>query len=221
LSLIVIEGVYAVSVNVTKANSIKLAQTDYPIHDLLRQRWSPRAFDSRPVEAEKLRSVLEAARWSASGGNLQPWGFLVATQAEPENFNQMVSCLSEGNVPWASQAPVLMITVAQLNRPSGHPNRTAFYDVGLAVQNLVVQATALGLYAHQMGGFSPDKAREFFAIPAGYDAVTMLALGYQGDPASLGERNREGEFAPRTRRPLTEFVFGAKWGEVAAVLKDA
>ncbi len=209
------------SVNVAQVNAIKLAQTDYPIHDLLRQRWSPRAFAARPVEDEKLRSVLEAARWSASGGNLQPWAFLVATQAEPENFHQMVSCLSEGNVPWASQAPVLMITVAQLNRPNGQPNRTAFYDVGLAVQNLVIQATALGLYAHQMGGFSPDKARELFAIPTSHDAVTMLALGYQGDPANLGERNRESEFAPRARRPLTEFVFGDKWGEVAPVLKNA
>lgn len=207
------------SVTVTQVNTIKLAQTNESIHDLLRQRWSPRAFAARPVEPEKLRSVLEAARWSASGGNLQPWAFLVATQAEPENFSRMVSCLTEGNVPWASQAPVLMITVAQLNRPNGHPNRTAFYDVGLAVQNLVIQATALGLHAHQMGGFSPDKARQLFAIPEGYDAVTMIALGYQGDPAGLGEKNRESELTPRTRRPLTEFVFGDKWGEVAEMLK--
>lgn len=203
------------STRASEANQIKVAQSDYPIHELLRQRWSPRAFAPRPVELEKLASVLEAARWSASGGNLQPWSFIVATQEQTEPFAHMVSCLLEGNVPWASKAPVLMITVAQLNRPNGQPNRTAYYDLGLAVQNLTVQAMALGLYLHQIGGFSPDKARELFAIPAGHDAVTMVALGYQGDPDGLAERNRESELTPRVRRPMREFVFGRQWGEVA------
>lgn len=207
--------------SVLEANRIKLALSDYSIHDLLRQRWSPRAFAPQMVEPEKLCSLLEAARWSASGGNLQPWSFLLATQEQAEPFARMVSCLSEGNVPWASQAPVLMIAVARLNRPNGQPNRSAYYDLGLAVQNLSVQATALGLYLHQMGGFSPDKARELFAIPEGYDAVTMIALGYQGDPAALSEKNRESELTPRTRRPLHEFVYGERWGEVAPLLRDS
>lgn len=196
-----------------KANAIKQAQADYPIHDLVRARWSPRAFAPQAVEAEKLQSVLEAARWSASGGNMQPWAFLLARkEQEPTSFAQMVSCLMEGNVPWASQAPVLGIAVASLYRRPEVLNRHAFHDVGMALQNLALQALTLDLYVHLMGGFSADKARELFAIPPEYDAITMFALGYQGDPESLPERQREGELAARTRRPLREFVFGERWG---------
>ena len=197
----------------------KQAKSDYPIHPLLRDRWSPRAFAPRPVETEKLRTILEAARWSASGGNLQPWAFIIAQQrAEPDAFARMVACLAEGNAPWAAQASVLGITVASLYRRPDVLNRHAWHDVGLATQNLVIQATALDLHVHLMGGFSADKAREAFAIPPEYEAVTMFALGYLGDPNSLSERNRESEGAPRTRRPLAEFVFSERWGESAALL---
>ena len=201
-----------------KANAIKQAQADYPIHDLVRARWSPRAFAPQAVEAEKLQSVLEAARWSASGGNMQPWSFLLARkEQEPTSFAQMVSCLTEGNVPWASQAPVLGIAVASLYRRPEMLNRHAFHDVGMALQNLVLQALTLDLYVHLMGGFSADKARELFAIPPEYDAITMFAIGYQGDPESLPERQREGELAARTRRPLREFVFGERWGVTSSL----
>lgn len=202
-----------------KVINIKQAQTDYPIHEVLRARWSPRAFAAKPVEAEKLQSVLEAARWSASGGNMQPWAFLIARKdQEPTSFSQMVSCLSEGNVPWASQAPVLGIAVASLFRRPDVRNRHAFHDVGMALQSLAIQATALNLYAHFMGGFSPDKARELFAIPEDHEAATMFALGYLGDPETLAERQRDSEVAARTRRPLTEFVFGERWGVTSLLL---
>ncbi len=199
--------------------SHKQAKTNYPIHPLLRDRWSPRAFASRSVETAKLCTVLEAARWSASGGNLQPWAFIIAQQdQEPAAFARMVACLGEGNAPWASQAPVLGITVAGLYRRPDLLNRHAWHDVGLATQNLVTQATALDLYVHLMGGFSADKAREAFAIPPEYEAVTMFALGYLGDPSTLNDRQRESEAAPRTRRPLAEFVFSERWGESAPLL---
>ncbi len=201
--------------------AIKQAAADAPIHALLKQRWSPRAFDQRPVEVEKLQTLLEAARWSASGGNMQPWAFLVARRdQEADAFARMVDCLSEGNVPWASQAPVLGITVASLYRRPDVLNRHAFHDVGLATQNLAIQATALDLHLHLMGGFSPDKARSNFAIPDDYDAVTMFALGYLGDPSYLSERQQESERAARTRRPLQEFVFSNRWGESAALLTE-
>ena len=201
-----------------QANAIKVAQADYPIHDLVRARWSPRAFAPQAVEAEKLQSVLEAARWSASGGNMQPWSFLLARkEQEPTSFAQMVSCLTEGNVPWASQAPVLGIAVASLYRRPEVLNRHAFHDVGMALQNLAIQALTLDLYVHFMGGFSPDKARELFAIPPEHEAATMFAIGYQGDPEILPERQREGELAARTRRPLREFVFGERWGVTSSL----
>lgn len=206
--------------NVVDLNEIKSAQTDYPIHELLQKRWSPRAYAAQPVEVEKLQSVLEAARWSASGGNLQPWAFIIATKAEqPETFAQMVGCLMEGNVPWASQAPVLGIAVAKLFRDPDKLNRHAFHDVGLALQNLVLQATALDLYVHMMGGFFHEKARTAFAIPTEYEAVTMFTLGYLGDPAALPETVQARELAQRIRRPLTEFVFTDRWGETSPLLR--
>jgi len=199
----------------------KQAQTDYPIHALLQARWSPRAFADQPVEDAKLQSVLEAARWSASGGNLQPWAFMIARKGQDAgSFAHMVSCLSEGNVPWASQAPVLGIAVASLFRRPEVRNRHAFHDVGMALQSLAIQATALGLYVHFMGGFAPDKARELFAIPEAYEAATMFALGYLGEPEALPERNRESELMPRTRRPLAEFVFSEAWGVTSSLLTD-
>lgn len=199
----------------------KAAKTTYPVHELIQTRWSPRAFDARSVEPDKLRTLLEAARWSASGSNLQPWAFIIARQAEePEAHARMVDCLMEGNVPWASKAPVLGITVANIYRKENVRNRHAYHDVGLATQNLAIQATALGLYLHLMGGFSPDKASEAFAIPEGFEPVTMFALGYLGDANTLSDRHRESEIAERTRRPLEEFVFTDHWGEVAPLLQD-
>lgn len=199
----------------------KQALTDYPIHDLLRQRWSPRAFDPRPVEPEKLQSVFEAARWSPSGGNLQPWSFIVGRKhVEPEIFDRLVSCLNEGNAPWASQAPVLGIGVANLLRRPEVPNRHAFHDLGMALQSMAIQGFALDLYTHFMGGFSADKARELFSIPADHEAVTMFALGYLGNPNDLAERHKEGELTERSRRPLQESLFGDRWGIPSTLLTE-
>ena len=195
----------------TDANVIKTATPDHPIHSLIADRWSPRAYADRPVAAEKLLSMLEAARWSASSGNGQPWSFLIATQEQPQAFADMVSCLMDGNVPWASKAPVLGLVVTALVRANGRPNRHAFYDAGLAMQNLSVQATALGLSLRQMGGFRPQTARAVFGIPETHEAVTMFALGYRGDPGQLAENYRAQEFSPRERRPLSEFVFSGEW----------
>src|SRR6266702_6198279 len=124
----------------------KLAETQYPIHDLLRRRWSPRAFSDRRVEPDKLRSLWEAARWAASSFNEQPWSFIVATRQKQEEHARLLSCLVEKNQQWARLAPVLMVSVAKLKfEKTGKPNRHAFHDVGLAMGNLLVEATALGL----------------------------------------------------------------------------
>lgn len=197
---------------------IKKAVTEYPVHPLIQERWSPRAFDARPVEIEKLRSLLEAARWAPSGGNGQPWHFLVGMHGS-NMHERLVEVIKEGNLPWAAQAPVLLLTVAKMTTSSGRPHTHAFHDVGLAVANLTFQAAALDLYVHQMGGFYPEKARTQFAIPDGYAPVTMVAIGYLGDPSQLDEKNRERELTARTRRPLSEFVFEGLWGETAHFVK--
>ncbi len=197
----------------------KLAETRYPIHDLLRKRWSPRAFSSRPVEPDKLRSLWEAARWAPSSYNEQPWSFIVATKEDEAEYAQLLSCLVEGNIQWAQHAPVLMVSVARLSfEEDGKPNRHAFHDVGQAVANLIVQATALGLVVHQMAGIFPDKIRELYGIPEGYEAVAGIALGYPGDPEILPERLRQRELAPRSRKPIQDFVFAGRWGRPSPIV---
>lgn len=181
------------------------------IHDLLRRRRSTRAFQTRPVEREKLQRLFEAARWAPSSSNEQPWRFIVATQDRPEEFSALLSTLGEGNRVWAQYAPVLVISVAKKLKGDGRDNRHAFYDVGQAVTSLILQAVEEGLLARQLGGFSPDKAREALNIPEGYEAVSVIALGYPGDPASLPEEVLVKEKTPRTRKPLSEIVFGGAW----------
>jgi len=192
----------------------KPADTQYPIHDLLRQRWSPRAFDARPIEQEKLRSLFEAARWAPSSYNEQPWRFIVANKDYEMEWNRLLACLVEGNRKWAYRAPVLILSVASLNfEGDSTPNRHAIHDTGLALENLVLQATALGLSAHQMAGFDVEKARADLKIPSGYEPVTMIAVGYPGDLAPLPDRLRERELQPRSRRPISEWTFSGQWGE--------
>ena len=193
----------------------KPAEAEHPIHDLIRERWSPRAFADRPVAQGTLHSVLEAARWAASAANQQPWSFVVATREDAEAHARMVSTLMEGNVRWAQHAPVLILVVAKLYERPGKEH-ISFYDVGMAVGNLVTQASHLGLVTHQMGGFHADTAREVLGIPAGYEPLAVIALGYPGDHEALPEDLRERELAPRSRKLQREFVFAGRWGEPLA-----
>ncbi len=194
----------------------KIAETQYQIEQLLKQRWSPLAFSEQNVEPEQLGSLLEAARWAASSYNEQPWSFILATKENPAEFERLLSCLAEGNQVWAKNAPVLMISVARLHfEKNGKENRHAFHDVGQAVSNLAVQATALGLYVHQMAGFDVPKARELYGIPEGYEAVTAIALGYGAEVETLPENLQQRELAPRVRKPLASFTFTGSWGQTA------
>jgi len=196
----------------------KLADTQYPVHDLIQKRWSPRAFSDRPVESEKLLSLLEAARWAPSSYNYQPWSFIVATKDDSSEYDRLLSILVEFNQGWAKQATVLIVAVAKVLNDDGKVNRHAFHDVGLAIENLTLQATALGLSVHQAGGFDVEKARVTYQIPEGYEPVTFVILGYAGDPQSLADGLRERELAPRVRKPLQEFVFTGQWGSVSPLL---
>jgi nitroreductase len=197
----------------------KVAQTAYPIHDSLQRRWSPRAFANRSIAPAELCRLFEAARWAPSSNNEQPWNFIVGTKSDEATYDRLFSCLNPGNQLWAGQAPVLMLSVAKLLFTDDQsPNRHAFHDVGLAVENLVVQATTMDIFVHQMAGFQVDKAREVFAIPTDYEPVAMIALGYLGDPHGLPVKLLARELAPRTRKPLEEFVFSGRWGERLPIL---
>lgn len=197
----------------------KPAPTQFPIHDLLARRWSPRAFDDRPIEAEKLKSLFEAARWAPSSNNEQPWRFVVASKEQGPAYERLLACLLEGNRTWAHRAPVLILSVASLNFEHGHtPNRHALHDTGLATENLVLQATALDLVAHQMAGFDVEKARADLKIPSGFEPVAMIAVGYPGDPGILPERLKQRELAVRERDHAAVFVFSGEWGQHSPLL---
>jgi nitroreductase len=135
------------------------------------------------------------------------------------SMRALLSCLRENNQQWASRAPVLMVSVAKLMfDANGQPNRHAFHDVGLAVANLITQATALGLYVHQMAGFYPDRVRELYGVPDGFEPVAGIVLGYLGDPTILPEDLQQRELAPRVRRPIESFVFQGAWGETSPLV---
>ena len=191
----------------------KRASTDYPIHELLAKRWSPYAFQDLPVPSDDLCSLFEAGRWAASSFNVQPWTYIVATQEHPDQFQQLLSCLIEFNQVWAKAAPILALGVVSLTfARNGQVNRAAVHDLGLAAGNLLVEATARGLFVHQMLGILPDRARQIFDIPEGFEAWTAIAIGYRGEPTGLPDALKERERLPRQRKPLGQFVFSGKWG---------
>jgi nitroreductase len=197
------------------------AINDHQIHPLIAQRWSPLAFDRKPVETEKLAQLFEAARWSASCFNDQPWTFIVATKDDTVNYQKLLDCLVPANVTWAQVAPVLGLVIAQKNfKRNGKPNAWGEYDAGQAAANLVLQATALNLVAHQMGGFDAAKAIATFNIPETAKPVAAIAIGYAGETSNLPTDLQERETAPRTRHPLSSFVFTGEWGSPASFISQ-
>ena len=194
----------------------KKANPAHPIHDLISRRWSPYGFDSRPVSEADLGSIFEAARWAPSSFNEQPWSFILATSADPDEFEKLLSCLIEPNQVWARSAPVLALGVAGTRfRRNDKPNRVAIHDLGLAAGNLSLEATSRGLVVHQMAGILVDRARTIYAVPQDHEVVTGIAIGYAGDPAGLPETLQGRDRSPRARKPLEEFVFTREWGAAA------
>lgn len=195
----------------------KIAHPDHPILPLIAERWSPYAFDPRPVEREKLLSCLEAARWAPSSYNEQPWTFILAERTDTAAFAQLVDCLAEGNRPWAKNAGVLMLTiVSKFFTKNGKPNRAAEHDIGLAAENMVLQAAALGLQGHQMIGIEPAKIRAAYKIPDSHEPLTAIALGYAAaaQPGTT-EQFAQRDLNPRGRKSLAEIVISSTWGHSA------
>jgi nitroreductase len=195
----------------------KDASTDLPIHELIRRRWSPRAFASTAVAPEILHRIFEAARWAPSGSNLQPWHFIVGFSGD-ETYKAIYSTLVEFNQLWASTAPVLLLSIAKETNSRNEPNASHKYDVGQSVAFMSIQAMDEGVYLHQMGGFDRELAGRLLNVPENYNVVTAVALGYPGNPDLLHENLKRLEYAPRVRKPLNEFVFTGKFGEKATFI---
>ena len=176
--------------------------------EVLTSRWSPRAFADRAVEQDTLAALFEAARWAPSCYNGQPWQFLLARRGVDAAYEPLFASLMSANQAWAASAPLLVLNVVQKNfTHNGKPNGWAWYDLGLAVGNLLAQATQLGLHVHQMAGFDPAQAHAALGLPGGHDAVAVMAIGY---PA--GKDGADKSPAKRERKPLPDFVHDGAWG---------
>lgn len=173
------------------------------------ERWSPRAFAHRDVSSADLKIIFEAARWAPSSFNEQPWRFFVGRRGS-ETYKKIGDALVPFNQAWALHAPVLILGIAKTHFSHNHsPNSYAMHDLGAAMALMTLQAAALGLATHQMAGFDWAKARESFEIPEAFAIGSVMALGYQGDPSTLGEHYQAQEQAPRTRKPLSDLVLSA------------
>lgn len=183
---------------------------EYAINDLIAKRHSPFAFDNRAVPDRDLLALLEAARWSASAGNEQPWSYIVAKREHAEQFEQMLGCVAEVNLSWAQQAGVLIVGCVRTTQPgTGVRYETAEHDLGLASANLVFEATARGIGVHQMTYIDREKLRALYRIPEDVKVLTMLAIGYE---------RHGGDAKRRSRKPLESFVFGRFWAHASPLL---
>lgn len=194
----------------------KPAITQVAIDATIAARWSGRAYDAaKPVSHEQVIALLEAARWAPSCFGDEPWRFVVWSKASDQQaWQQAYDCLVPGNQAWVKDAPVLVLVCADtLFGHNQKPNRFAQYDTGAAAENLCLQASSMGLMAHQMGGFDADMVRQKFNVPAQYTVMAMISVGYPADISTLTGDVLARETAARKRKPLSELFFDATWGQ--------
>jgi nitroreductase len=176
--------------------------------DIIKNRWSPYSFSHKPVEDSKLKEILEAAGCAPSSMNEQPWLFILTTRDEPEVFSKIIDILNDGNKIWAKNAYALIVSLARMKHIyKGKPNRHAFYDTGMAVSNMLIQAMSMDIYIHQMGGFSTEKAKEYFRLEEGIEPVAVMAVGYLGDGTGLPEELLKRDYNRRPRKNISEYAF--------------
>lgn len=189
---------------------------EHSVLEAIRNRWSPYRFEPRVVEDEKLSQCLEAARWAASSFNDQPWSWIVARRQDEQAFERAIGCLMEANQDWARNAGALVLTVTRSSFAyNNKPNRVALHDLGQAAAHLALQAAEIGLQVHQMAGVNLSVVRQEYGIPEGHEPQTAIAIGYPdtSDPADDQARQmQQRESGARRRTPLSEQVFGEKWG---------
>lgn len=188
----------------------KKAPTDLPVIEPILERWSPLAFDPKPVEEEKIRAMFEAARWAPSAYNEQPWRYVYALKGDPKR-DALENLLVAGNA-WAKNAGMLVLSFAKKTfAHNGNPNRHHMHDLGAASAYLVAQATALGLVTHQMSGYDADNANEMLGVPPDYEPGSMIAVGYYAGQEGLDEGMKKREDGPRVRKALDEIAFRGGW----------
>ncbi len=187
----------------------RTAPTDYPIHNILRERWSPYAFDpKRSVNEADVQALFEAARWTMSSYNAQPWRYIVGVRdRSPEVWDKVFSVLVEGNQAWAKNAPVLALGLVEHRfEHNGKENKAATHDLGAASASLTFEATARGLSVHQMIGIEPEQARKAFGLSESVEPFTAMAIGFAGDASQVEEVYSQRDARKRERKKLDEII---------------
>jgi nitroreductase len=178
------------------------------ILEIIQERWSPYSYSSVPVEEFKLKAMFEAAGYAPSCNNEQPWLFAYTSQEEKGIFGDYLGFLNESNRVWAKDAWVLAVSMARTTfRRNDTVNRYAFHDTGMAVTNLLLQALAMDIYVHQMGGFSVEKVREYFRLPENINPVAVMAIGYLGEGNNLPAELIKRDEIRRPRKSVNEYTF--------------
>jgi nitroreductase len=177
------------------------------ILEIIQERWSPYSFASTPIEEFRLKAMFEAAGHAPSSRNEQPWVFVYTTRQDTE-FSEYLDFLDDSNKVWAKNAFALLVTMARTNYAyKGKHNNYALYDTGMAVASLILQAAAFDIYAHQMGGFSPEKVVDYFGLKEDMVPVTVMALGYLGDGSSLPPEVYKKDEVRRPRKHVFEIAY--------------
>lgn len=187
------------------------------MHDILQAiltRRARRALSFRPLSDDTVARLMEAATLAPSCSNKQPWRYVVVRS--PERLDALKEALAANNA-WARRSPCIVVAVTSpdLDCRSSDRRDYAYFDLGLSVQNLILQGTHEGLYAHPIAGFEPQVVRSVLGIPEEQVVVTLVILGYPGDEAALTERQRETEHAGRTRKPVAEVFAVDRWWPAA------
>jgi nitroreductase len=186
---------------------IKEANTQNPVIDVIKKRWSNRAFSDRNISQEELNTLFEAAGLAPSSGNEQPWLYYYAQKSNPEKFEAFLNCLEVGNQLWVKKADVIIASVARNTfAKNGHANTYAMYDVGAANYGLLLQAQTMGIYGHIMGGFFADKVKETLNLDDNQTPIAMLTIGFLGEAETLEEPFKTRELTPRTRKAIDEIA---------------
>lgn len=185
---------------------MKKAQTSADLHPIILERWSTRAFDpTYEISRDEVIALLEAARWAASSNNLQPWKFAVAYRGD-ELFAKFNETLAGFNKTWIPNASALIAVMHEKTNEKGEARPTAAFDTGLAVGQLVLQAQAMGLYTHQVGGFNKEAALDALGSPENLQPIVLVAVGRHSKDAELSEELRNRESAKRERKELSDIV---------------
>ena len=194
---------------------IKNTPTDYDIHELIKNRWSPRTFADTPISNQDIKVLLEAGRWAPSSNNFQPWHIVWGVKGS-ETYDRIINVLVEFNQNWAKNAPVLMLGVVDTKTPKGDDNYHAPHDLGQFAANMAIQAQSMGIALHQMAGVKYEEALKEFNFPDTFHVATAIAIGhYGGQLKDVPEDLQDAEVGDRSRKRQEEFTYNGNYIEHA------